>query len=229
MWYVHARTHSDTHIHAHICTRTCAHSLQGNTSPGCVCVGGGAEVLFYTLLNDGNFPRACSDESAVPPGRRGALCSAPHTGHPPVLLPTSQDLPSGPWVWGSQAPRLRNLRDHLHPSLPPHPHPHPQERGSQRRGENIHLRIYYNTFFSKYKRRDRTGAGSVAALGEGGLGGAGSPVQRDREPWWGDLPPLLRWTFQQIIGGGRVHSEATPRPGHQRGGRVAGRGRQGED
>lgn len=29
----------------------------------------------------------------------------------------------------------------------------------------------------------------------------------------GDLPPLLRWTFQQIIGGGQVHS-GDPMPGH---------------
>ena len=32
-----------------------------------------------------------------------------------------------------------------------------------------------------------------------------------------DLPPLLRWTFQQITGGGQVHS-GDPMPGHWAGG-----------
>lgn len=66
-------------------------------------------------------------------------------------------------------------------------------------GENIHLRIYYNTIFPNTKEGDRMGAESVAALGEG----PGQPSPERLEPCsGGNLPPLLRWTFQQIIGGG---------------------------
>lgn len=54
--------------------------------------------------------------------------------------------------------------------------------------------------FPKYKRRGQEGSRTC------GRAGGGFRAAQSRETGavqWGDLPPLLRWTFQQIIGGGR--------------------------
>lgn len=63
--------------------------------------------------------------------------------------------------------------------------------------------------------------GKGAARRGGQVGGQPSP----EGPGAGraDLPPLLRWTFQQIIGGGQVHS-GDPMPGHWAGRRGEGPG-----
>ena len=97
----------------------------------------------------------------------------------------------------------------------------PKEGGSQRRGENIHLRIYYNTSFPNTKEGDRTGIRECPRWGRGSE--VGRPSPEGPGAMRGDLPPLLRWTFQQIIGGGRVHSGGPLMPGRwagRRGGRA---------
>lgn len=150
-------------------------------------------------------------------------------GPPPALLPS---LPQ-PALWGGQGrePREVGLAG---PSLalqsqrPPGPLPHlhatrhqPEERGNQRHGENIHLRIYYNTLFPNTK--EGTGGGAECGRAGGRAPRQGRAAQsRETRSHAGDPPPLRRWTFQQILGGGGVHCEAAPNARAGEGGGVGG-------
>ena len=116
---------------------------------------------------------------------------------PPSCPPCSWALRQrilGKLVFWAQCPSLLALGTSrtTAPRSPLQPLNPPEERRSQRHGENIHLRIYYNTLFPNTKEGDRTGSRVWPHWGKGSEVGAGCPVQRDWEPCGGPAtsPPL---------------------------------------